>query len=73
MSYIQVDRLKVSYDGRQLALAGVDMAVGEHDFVAVLGPSGCGKSTLLQVLSGLLQPVGGTATIAGHDATSTAR
>jgi NitT/TauT family transport system ATP-binding protein len=73
MSYIQVDQLKVSYDGRQLALAGVDMAVGEHDFVAVLGPSGCGKSTLLQVLSGLLQPVSGRATIAGHDATSTAR
>jgi NitT/TauT family transport system ATP-binding protein len=73
MSYIQVDDLKVSYDGRQLALADVDMRVDEHDFVAVLGPSGCGKSTLLQVLSGLLQPVSGTATIAGHDATSTAR
>jgi NitT/TauT family transport system ATP-binding protein len=72
MSYIQVNDLRVSYDGRRLALADVDMQVAEHDFVAVLGPSGCGKSTLLQVLSGLLQPAGGTATIAGHDATSTA-
>jgi NitT/TauT family transport system ATP-binding protein len=73
MSYIETAGLKASYDGHELALAGVDVSVGEHDFVAVLGPSGCGKSTLLQVLSGLLRPVAGTATIAGHDATSTAR
>jgi NitT/TauT family transport system ATP-binding protein len=67
--FIEVRDLKVSYDGRQEALASVDMTVGETEFVAVLGPSGCGKSTMLQVLSGLLQPVSGTATIAGHDVT----
>ena len=67
--FIEVRDLKVSYDGHHEALSSVDMTVGETEFVAVLGPSGCGKSTMLQVLSGLLQPVSGTATIAGHDVT----
>jgi len=68
--FIEVRGLKVSYDGRHEALSGVDMTVGETEFVAVLGPSGCGKSTMLQVLSGLLRPLAGTATIAGHDVTT---
>ncbi|MGH2985499.1 MAG: ABC transporter ATP-binding protein [Solirubrobacterales bacterium] len=68
--FIEVDGLTVSYDGEHLALGGVDMSVGEGDFVAVLGPSGCGKSTLLQVLSGLVRPVSGRATIAGADVTN---
>lgn len=67
--FIEVRNLKVSYDGRREALASVDMSVGKSEFVAVLGPSGCGKSTMLHVLSGLLQPVSGTATIAGQDVT----
>ena len=67
--YIDVEDLTVSYDGEHLALDGVDMNVEENEFVAVLGPSGCGKSTLLQVLSGLLRPVSGEATIAGRDMT----
>jgi NitT/TauT family transport system ATP-binding protein len=70
--YIDVEGLEVSYDGEQLALDGVDMEVGENEFVAVLGPSGCGKSTLLQVLSGLLRPASGVATIDGRDMTGSA-
>ena len=31
-------------------LQGVDLAVGEGEFVAIIGPSGCGKSTLLHLL-----------------------
>ncbi|MBO3089200.1 ABC transporter ATP-binding protein [Cellulomonas dongxiuzhuiae] len=70
--YIEVKDLAVSYDGQRLAVSDVDLEVGPSEFVAVLGPSGCGKSTLLQVLSGLLAPAAGTATIAGRDVTSTA-
>jgi ABC-type lipoprotein export system ATPase subunit len=38
------------------ALAGVTLAVGRNEFVAVTGPSGCGKSTLLHLLGGLDTP-----------------
>jgi NitT/TauT family transport system ATP-binding protein len=70
--YISVRDLHVSYDGARLVLDGVDIDVGPHDFVAVLGPSGCGKSTLLQVLSGLIEPLSGEATIAGSTVTGNA-
>ena len=36
-----------------VALAGIDLAVEESSFVALLGPSGCGKSTLLRLVAGL--------------------
>lgn len=71
-SFIEVRDLKVSYDGRREALASVDLHVADREFVAILGPSGCGKSTMLQVLSGLLQPVSGSATIDGTDVTKPA-
>src|SRR4029077_16067291 len=32
---------------------GVDLAVGENEFVALVGTSGCGKSTLLSIAAGL--------------------
>jgi NitT/TauT family transport system ATP-binding protein len=39
-----------------VALDGVDLSVGEHEFVSLLGPSGCGKSTALRLISGLGAP-----------------
>jgi len=40
--------------GPLTGLAGVDLAIARHEFVAVLGPSGCGKSTLLRLGAGLM-------------------
>jgi NitT/TauT family transport system ATP-binding protein len=42
-----------------LALAGLDLAVGRHEFVSLLGPSGCGKSTALRLMAGLARPTRG--------------
>jgi putative ABC transport system ATP-binding protein len=41
------------------ALNGVDLMVGDGEFVAIMGPSGCGKSTLLNILGMLDSPTGG--------------
>ncbi|MCY9786057.1 ATP-binding cassette domain-containing protein [Nocardiopsis sp. EMB25] len=49
------------------AVRGVDIDVGEGEFVALLGPNGAGKSTTLRMLTTLLEPTSGTASVAGHD------
>ena len=63
---LAVRGLTVRY-GETVALDGVDLAVGDGEFVAVVGPSGCGKSTLLRVLSGLEEGFEGDAAVDGTD------
>ncbi|MGH2628183.1 MAG: ABC transporter ATP-binding protein [Anaerolineales bacterium] len=45
-----------SSEGPRRILAGVDLVVGNGEFVSVMGRSGTGKTTLLRVLGGLLPP-----------------
>jgi putative ABC transport system ATP-binding protein len=49
------------------ALDGVDMTIGDAEFVVIQGPTGQGKSTLLQLLGGLDRPTGGTVSYDGRD------
>lgn len=49
------------------AVRGIDLDIDEGELVAVLGPNGAGKSTALRMLTTLLSPTSGTATVAGHD------
>ena len=53
---------------RVAALKGVDFEIERGECVAILGPNGSGKSTLVRLLSTLLLPDGGTATVFGRDA-----
>ena len=50
---------KVYSNGVQ-ALKGLDLKIGEGEFVSLLGPSGCGKSTVLRLIAGLGERSAGT-------------
>ncbi len=55
------------------AIRGVSFTMARGDTVAILGQNGSGKSTLVRLLSTLLLPDGGAATIFGHDVASESR
>ncbi len=48
------------------AVAGIDLKVEQGEFVAFLGPNGAGKTTTLKLLSGVITPSGGSATVMGY-------
>jgi len=47
------------------AVKGIDLTVEQGEFVAFLGPNGAGKTTTLKLLSGVITPTSGTATVMG--------
>ncbi|MGW2720523.1 ABC transporter ATP-binding protein [Streptomyces sp. NPDC001492] len=49
------------------AVRGIDLTVREGEILGFLGPNGAGKTTTLRMLTTLLAPTGGAATVAGHD------
>src|SRR4051812_10639176 len=57
----------VKHYGETKALDGVDLDVREGTVLGVLGPNGAGKTTLVRILSTLIAPDAGTATVAGFD------
>ena len=54
--------------GEHLAVAGVDLAVGDGEVFGILGPNGAGKTTTLEMIEGLRKPDAGTIRVAGLDA-----
>jgi ABC-2 type transport system ATP-binding protein len=50
-----------------VAVAGVDLDIAGGEIVGFLGPNGAGKTTTLRMLTTLLEPSAGTATVAGCD------
>jgi ABC-2 type transport system ATP-binding protein len=48
------------------AVDGIDFSIEQGELVAFLGPNGAGKTTTLKLLSGLIYPTRGTATVLGH-------
>ena len=52
---------------RTIALNGVNIEIGDGEFVAIMGPSGCGKTTLLNILGLLDAPTNGEYLLDGED------
>ncbi len=55
--------------GDVLALHGLDLTIGDGEFLILVGPSGCGKSTALRLLAGLDKPTSGEILIDGRSVT----
>jgi ABC-2 type transport system ATP-binding protein len=74
MIAVEVDNLRKEFVRRErrrrrrvAALAGVSFEIERGECIAILGQNGSGKSTLVRLLSTLLLPDGGSASVFGHD------
>lgn len=69
---VEIKNLVKNYGGKGIqtkVLKGIDLAIYEHDFIAIMGPSGSGKTTLLNILSTIDQPTQGSVILDGKDIT----
>ncbi|ASK61802.1 ABC transporter ATP-binding protein [Virgibacillus phasianinus] len=63
---VEVNDLRKKYKGFE-AVTGVNFAIDEGEIFGFLGPNGAGKSTTINMLSTIIRPTGGEATINGFD------
>jgi len=67
---VEVQKLEKTYVrgvNEVRVLAGLDLAVDQGEFLALMGPSGSGKSTLLNIVAGIDRPTAGRVWVAGSD------
>lgn len=68
MSAITLDNITKTYNkGKVLAVDKVSFEVAEGETFGLIGPDGAGKTSIFRVLTTLLLPDGGSATVAGND------
>jgi sn-glycerol 3-phosphate transport system ATP-binding protein len=65
MAQVELRHVKKRY-GDLDVIHGIDMHIGDGEFVVIVGPSGCGKSTLLRMVAGLEVITGGEVAIDGR-------
>src|SRR5437868_5261566 len=69
MAYLELQNLHRDF-GATKALNGIDISLGEGEFLSLLGPSGCGKTTALRLVAGFDRPDGGRIVVEGRDITN---
>lgn len=60
MANVTLQNIVKSYDGQTNVVDGIDLEIGDSEFVVLVGPSGCGKSTTLRMIAGLEDITAGT-------------
>jgi len=69
--FLEIENLVKSYrtpdGGEFVVLKGVNLSVGENEFISVIGHSGCGKSTLLKIVAGLERATSGLVQMEGRE------
>jgi multiple sugar transport system ATP-binding protein len=65
MSQVSIRKIVKEYEGDVQAVKGIDLEIGDHEFVVLVGPSGCGKSTTLRMIAGLEEITSGEIWIDG--------
>ncbi len=56
----------ISRQEKIVALDGIDLEIGDDEFLTILGPSGCGKTTLLNIIAGFDHPTSGDVRLDGE-------
>ena len=69
MALLEVKNLDKTFGTADQPVAAIDklnLAIDDHEFVAIVGPSGCGKSTFLHIVGGFERPDRGTVLLDGR-------
>jgi ABC-type sugar transport system ATPase subunit len=66
MANVMLENLGKTFPGGVRAVDGLDLTVGDGEFLVLVGPSGSGKSTTLRMIAGLEQASDGTIRIDGQ-------
>jgi putative spermidine/putrescine transport system ATP-binding protein len=69
MAFLELQNLHRDF-GTVKALDGIEIALGEGEFLSLLGPSGCGKTTALRLVAGFDRPDAGRIVVDGKDITN---
>ena len=65
MAQVELRNVRKTYADNEV-IHGIQMQIGDGEFVVIVGPSGCGKSTLLRMVAGLETITGGEIAIDGR-------
>ncbi len=68
---IKIEDVHFSYPNGNEVLKGIDLEIGDGEFVAIMGENGAGKTTLVKMFNGLLKPSKGKIIVNGINTTHT--
>ncbi|KAM3103631.1 ABC transporter ATP-binding protein [Phormidesmis sp. 146-12] len=69
--FLEIENLHKSYKapngGESVVLKGINLTIGQDEYISIIGHSGCGKSTLLKIVAGLEKSTSGSVKLDGRE------